>query len=71
MGADPRSAVQLSLGLTLLSENILSGGERPQIADPHPGIEKAAYNPPFVGTSQNNFQQDMACYISSVILFSK
>lgn len=37
----------------------------------HPGTEEAAYNPPFVGTSQNNSQQDMAHYIGSVILLSK
>ena len=39
--------------------------------DPYRGLEKAADNPPFVGTSQNNSQQDMARYISSVVLFSK
>lgn len=62
--------MQLPRGLTLLSENISLEG-RPQTVDPHRGVEKAADNPPFLGTSPNNSQQDMARYISSVILFSK
>lgn len=70
VGSKRGLAVQLPFSLTLLSEHLSLEG-RPQTVAPRPGVEKAAYNPPFVGTSQNNSQQDMAHYISSVILFSK